>query len=247
MIIVWRVLLIISLLLIGLAAGTWIGGAFFVPKGSGLAGAPMALGYGVVGAIILLGIGIFLVMKLKAKTLRNVSITSTALMVLIFGTITLRKVIEKWSEREPDSAFEAAGKFTATMERLDKSDPYLFVKMQIDTQSRSWQQTGPSPQNQICTGQMNSSSLINIRMALNGLSQMSAEDFTACKNATGPAIKRISWELMDMQKPQAVKGLSPIGVLDVSNACLQNNAVVARALNFLERASLTSSSNVECD
>ena len=247
MVIVWRVLIMVSLVLIGLAAGTWIGGQFFVPKGSGLAGAPMALGYGVLGAFILLVVGILIFVKLKGTALRNVSLTITSLMVLIFGTLTLRVVLEERSEREPDSAFEAAGQFTAIMERLDKSDPYLFVKLQVDTQSRSWKQTGPTPQNQVCTAKINATSLTDIRVALDELSQMSIGDFEACRNAPGPAIKTISWDLWDAQTSQTAQDFTPKGSIDISNTCLQNNAVVARALILLESASRASSSKVECD
>lgn len=41
-----------SLLWIGLVAGMMIGGRYFVPAGSGLAGPAIALGYGVAGAAI---------------------------------------------------------------------------------------------------------------------------------------------------------------------------------------------------
>lgn len=247
MVIVWRVLVMVSLVLIGLALGTWIGGQFFVPKGSGLAGAPMALGYGVIGAFVLLVIGIVISLKLKGKTLRNVSLASTIIMVLIFGTLTLRVVLEEWREREPDSAFEAAGQFTAMMERLDTSDPYLFIKLRVDAQTRTWQQTGPSPQNQVCFAKMDATSLSTIRTALEELSHMSAEDFEMCRNAPGPAVKRISWELLDAQMPQTIQDFSPKGVLDISSVCTQNNSVVARALTLLESASRTSSSKIECD
>ncbi len=247
MVIVWRALVMVSLMLIGLASGTWIGGQFFVPKGSGLAGAPMALGYGVLGAFILLVVGILISLKLKGTALRNVSLSITSFMVIIFGTLTIRFVLDEWSEREPDNAFNAAGQFTATMERLDKSDPYLFIELQVDAQTRSWTQTGPAPQNQICTAKMNATSLTNIRMALDKLSLMSAGDFEACRNATGPVIKRISWDLMDAQTPQTGQNFSPNGSLDIRSTCLQNNTVVARALILLESASRTSSSKVECD
>lgn len=48
------VVFVLAAMLIGLALGTVIGGIYLVPAGSGLAGPVIALGYGVVGALVAL-------------------------------------------------------------------------------------------------------------------------------------------------------------------------------------------------
>lgn len=50
-----HVVLVLSLILPGLALGTRLGGRFLVPAGSGLTGAPIALGYGLLAAVVLAG------------------------------------------------------------------------------------------------------------------------------------------------------------------------------------------------
>jgi formate-dependent nitrite reductase membrane component NrfD len=47
----WTTLLVLCSFWIGLVAGTVLGGLFFVPAGSGLAGPAIALGYGVAAAL----------------------------------------------------------------------------------------------------------------------------------------------------------------------------------------------------
>ncbi len=246
MITVWRLLLIISLALIGLSAGTWVGGHFLVPEGSGLAGAPMALGYGLLGAIVLLVVGFVAAFRLRGSSLSNVALISAIVATLVYGALTYRWMLNAAASREPDTAFAVAGEFNATMERLDISDPYLFVKMEVDSRNRQWTQTGPAPDHAICSAKINAKTLTGMRVALDNLAAMSETDFTACRAPPGPAIKRLSWDLKDAQIPQDLPGFAPKGRLDISAACAQNHEVVARALALIENASTTATSKVKC-
>ncbi len=75
-----------SLAVVGLAAGTALGARFFVPEGSGLAGPAIALGYGLVGAVLgLLAAGL-LAWKAPPAILRRAAL---AALLLALGTIAL--------------------------------------------------------------------------------------------------------------------------------------------------------------
>ncbi|MFQ5569122.1 MAG: hypothetical protein ACE5G0_05575 [Rhodothermales bacterium] len=57
------------LCLLGFLLGAFIGGMLLVPKGSGLAGGAMVLGYGVVGFVAALVLGVILAIKLSPPRL----------------------------------------------------------------------------------------------------------------------------------------------------------------------------------
>lgn len=81
-------LLVLCSLWIGLVAGMAIGGLFFVPAGSGLAGPAIALGYGAMGAIAGLALAIVLALKLPVRPLRVAAVIAlvlSALAVLFIG------------------------------------------------------------------------------------------------------------------------------------------------------------------
>ena len=235
MVILWRGLLIVSLTMVGLAAGAFIGGHFLTSSGQGLAGAFTALGYGLLGGLGLLTVAIFLAIKLPVIKLRNYALACTLLASIIYATLVYRAMAKSVANREPDAAFIPAGNFTAMMERLDTSDPYLFVKMEIDSTSRSWRMTGPAPQQQICSSQITAKYLLNMRTALDKLAATDLENLQHCQNSN-PAIKRLSWSAEGSYHS-----------LDISTGCVQNNYLVGRALAIIEGMSHASTSQVICN
>lgn len=235
MVVFLRFLLVACLALIGLAAGAWIGGYYFVSRGSGLAGATMALGYGLLGAVASVIAGFVAVIKLQGVALRNFALLSAFGVALIYGALTYRWLLNAEATREPDSAFTAAGHFTVTMERLDTSDPVLFVKMTVNSYKRVWTQTGPGQEYKVCTAKMKAKTLVDIRMALDTLVAMSVEDPAACRGTQDLAIKRLRWDL-DGKK----------GMLDVSTECVQKHFIVARVLVLVEGASLSAGGKIKC-
>ena len=235
MLTIWRSLLIFSLPLIGFAVATLSGRLLLAPEGQGLADAITALGYGLFGALALLLIAVVLAFKLSSVTLRNYALVCTLLATVIYGTLIYRATAKSTANREPDSAFIHAGNFTAVMQRLDTSDPYLFVKMEVNSTTRSWRMTGPAPQHRTCSSQMNAQKLIDIRTSLDKLGAASAGNLDHCQRDER-AIKRLRW---------SIDGVS--NSLDISTNCVQANDVVGRALAMIEGASNTSSSPVKCD
>lgn len=73
-----RLLLVVSLASVGLAGGAWVAGRFLVPEGSGLAAGPIALVYGLVGALMAAIMGLWLGLKIKGR----------ALAVLVLACVT---------------------------------------------------------------------------------------------------------------------------------------------------------------
>ena len=235
MLILWRSLLIISFILIGFAAGAFIGGQFLMPKGQGLATATIALGYGLVGALLLLVISIILAFKLTGSSLRNITVVCIVLVAAIYGTLGYNASIKSAATHEPDSAFIPAGRFTVVMERLDISDPYLFIKMEVNSSTRQWRMTGPAPNNQICSAQFTAKKLIDLRSAMDKLAGTNMESLVNCLGSDR-AIKRLSW---------SIEGVG--GSLNISSNCAQSDNVVGRALALVEGASHSSASPVKCD
>jgi len=221
--------LVISLVVAGFLVGGFVGGAWFVAKGSGLAGGAMVLGYGVLGAAVFGIIGVVAAKYLSARALPLIAL----LVFVAVAAITAWLVITNRPDKEPDSAFAPAGIFTATMQRLDLSDPYLFVQMHIDSRARTFTQTGPAPDHVVYYAAMKARSLVDIRAALNDVVAMTDAEIADCKVAQGPAIKRLSWEIIDVQ---ATTGTAK-GMIDASAACLAAHAPIARALFLIEKAS----------
>lgn len=232
--IIWRILLIVALALAGMYLGSFVGAKYLVPKGSGLAGGAMVLGYLVLGLVVFTLIGVAAAFMLKGNALRNAALIIGAPVLLAYLIFTTIFVMQKMSDREPDAAFAAAGDFYVTMERLDTSDPYLFVKMEISSADRIWTKTGPGPEPQIFYAAMTSQTLIDIRQALNVVAEMSPEEFANCRDSQAPAIKSLTWTINDAPAGQS---LVIADTLEISETCLQQHPGVGRALSLVERAS----------
>lgn len=232
--IVWRILLIVALALAGMYLGLFIGAKYFVPKSAGLASGAMALGYAVLGLVVFALIGVVVASVLKANALRNTALIIGVPVILGYLVFTTIFVIKLIGDREPNEAFAAAGQFTVVMERLNTRDPYLFVKMEINSIDRTWVKTGPKPDSRVFYASMRSATLIDIRTALDALAAMSTEDLARCRKAEGPVIKRLNWNLIDAKaSPSFVK----IDTLAINMTCLSDHPAVARALLLVERAS----------
>ncbi len=84
------ILFVFFLAVFGLIIGTMIGGAFFVPEGSGLAGPAIALGYGALGALTAIVAGIILVGRMSYETLRKALLFSSVIFVIAILALVFR-------------------------------------------------------------------------------------------------------------------------------------------------------------
>ena len=80
---------VLLLAFLGLLVGTMIGG-LFVPKGSGLAGPAIALGYGFVGFVIAIVAGVLLARKLRHSQLRMALIGVGVVTLISCGWLVYR-------------------------------------------------------------------------------------------------------------------------------------------------------------
>ena len=237
MIIFWRILLALGLMLIGLALGAWTGSQFFVTKADGMVGGVMVLWYGVLGAIILLVIGIFLGLRLKGKALPILALFFILIASVYYGVAILKAGKKFRDEAGSNSAYAIAGKFTVSMERLDLSDPFLFVKMKIDSRTRHWVQIGPAPKNEAFTASLRAKQLVEIRQALNDMVELPAKVFADCNSDQGPGTKQLRWHLSDAEISSEGPSLAKKGVVNINDACLREYLLIARVLQLVEKAS----------
>lgn len=237
MIIFWRIVLVLSFILLGLIMGAWIGSQFFVTKSDGLVGGVIVLWYGVLGAIILLVISIILIRKLQGRSLSLTAIIFALIVISVYGIFTYKQQAEFQNELGSQDDYEAAGKFTVTMERLDLSDPFLFVKMEIDSRSRKWIQTGPAPKNEVFSASLPAKQLLTLREALNIMARLPADVLNNCNSDQGVATKRLTWHLLDTEEYLAGTGLIIKGSVNINAACLGEHFAIFKALQLVEKAS----------
>lgn len=242
----WRALLILSAGLAGMYLAFWIGVTFFAPKNAGLAAGAIILSYGLMGFVGAACIGAVAAFWLPKRKLRPAALILGFPVIAVSAGLGIFAILHQIASREPDEAFAPAGNFALTMERVDRSDPYLFVEMRIDSKSRQWRQVGPAPQNKVCQGGIQSANLIAIREALNAVLALPAETRAGCASASQPAIKRLRWTVNDAGKTTTGTSEGTTGTLDISQACLSRQKPIARALSLTERVSLKSSGKVSC-
>ncbi len=242
----WRSLLIVSTGLLGAYLGFWAGAAFFVPRNSGLAGGAMVLMYGILGFAGFAIAGAVAAFRLQQKNLARAALIIGCPVLLFYLALTVIALMKAAAEREPDTAFEPAGTFSVTMERINSSDPYLFVKMHVDSKARTWEQTGPAPENKVCSAGIKANNLIDVRRALDALRALNTQDLADCTRADHGATKRLHWDVAEGQIPTGSAGLPARGKLDVNPACLRQHPEIARTLSLVERIPHHDGGKVSC-
>lgn len=239
MTIVWRILLFLSSLAVGFAIGGHVAARFLVTKSDGLAGGVMVLWYGVLGAIILLVLSFIFGRKLQGKALPITALSLTLLATVYYGLALINANDDFTRRAGTDADYAVAGEFTASMARLDLSDPYLFVEMQIDSETRKWKKTGPAPDQEVFTATLKATLLVEIREAINQVAAIPAEQLAACANDKGGATKRLRWQLLDQQHASDGQPLMRTGDVVNNQACLAKFPQIGRALLLIERASFS--------
>jgi hypothetical protein len=242
----WRSLLIISFGLVGMYLGSWVGATFFVPKSAGLAGGAMVLMYLILGFVVCAIAGAVVAFRLHGRALRKAALITGCSVLLFYLVLAVIALTNGAAGREPDAAFAPAGNFAVTMERVDTSDPYLFVKMHVDSKTRTWAQTGPAPEHKICSAKIMAKNLVEIRGALDTLLALGAEKLADCKSADQPVVKRLHWDLIDGQMPQGGSVLPQMGTLEVNSNCLRRHFDIARTFSLVEKITQQPGGKVTC-
>lgn len=243
----WRSLLIICSVLAGAYVGGWVGATYFVPKGSGLAGGAMVLGYVVLGALGFAIAGATVAFRLQGKRLRSAALSVGVPVLIFYLILTVIALTKAAAELEPDTAFAAAGEFSVTMERVDTSDPYLFVRMDVDSRARTWTQTGPAPEHKVCSAKIKAKHLIEVRDALDNLLLSSVEKLADCSSSDLPVVKRLHWDIIDGRRRAGDSALPEKGFLTINARCQHKHFEIARTLSLIEKISLQAGGKVRCD
>ncbi|MEZ5330811.1 MAG: hypothetical protein R2991_01890 [Thermoanaerobaculia bacterium] len=135
-------------LLLGLAAGTAIGSACCVPEGSGLAGPAIALGYGLLGAILGGAVAGLVAWRTALGTLRVVTWLVVGLGVLTVGALvwrarSLRADHLAASGRNEPLPPPSAFRFESQIATADAHRPYRDLVVDGATWTARWTAVGP--------------------------------------------------------------------------------------------------------
>lgn len=82
--------LVLCVALLGLAAGTFLGGQIMVPPGAGLAGPAEALMWGVLSAFVFGAIAVPLSFRMSTRNLKRSTLIAFTVVVLTMGALSLR-------------------------------------------------------------------------------------------------------------------------------------------------------------
>jgi hypothetical protein len=141
-------LLLASLAWLGLVAGTAAGAAWFVPKGSGLAGPAIALGYGVLGLIAGVALGAVLAWKAGHGLLRASAAVAVVLALLTAGAVVWR-IVSAENERRTEAGLDlplpppAGFRLESRIAESDEMRRYRELTIDGDTWTATWTAVGP--------------------------------------------------------------------------------------------------------
>jgi len=96
-----KILFVLFAFILGFSLGVLYGN-LTLPKGSGLAGSAIVLGDGLIGALLLLIISIFLVRKLSAGLLKKINIVFSVLVIILIGWSVYRHLTKAPQEKRND-------------------------------------------------------------------------------------------------------------------------------------------------
>ncbi len=191
MMIFLRILIILTALFVGLVAGTAIGGRFFVPAGSGLAGPVIALGYGVVGALILGAIAVALAWYMKRRGLVVAGVVCGVLIVLFLGLTGWRLAKDGQARAEAEKAFIGLDHYKVSLEQRGTVDAVLARKTAIDTRERQWLVV--LPDGRTCHGQFDAATQKDLGNKLGRFARQAGRDESGCKPEAGSGHWRLGW------------------------------------------------------
>ncbi len=233
-----RILFVLSMAFFGLVAGTYVGGRYFVPPGSGLAAGAMALGYGLLGALLAAVPALFVAVKLSGKRLTRVALATVAGAVLMLAALVWSMRRMQRERLDPESAYQGLPAFSLSLRQMVIVDPYLSTATEVDSARRRWMTTLPDGRN--CRGTLSAKAHRRIGEALLELSKMGQDAFSECHDSEEESEKLLVWELPNGGVPNAQ------GSLKISPDCMKNPAV-ARAVNAILGVGLDSKGAVKCD
>lgn len=236
--------LLLSAMFLGFFLGAWFASTFLVTSQGMVAGAEVVVSgfFAAILAAILSAIAAF---RLSLRSLTIASVVSAVLALLAFVLFSIRMDQIQEARKDPESEYANVAAFSASVEQLVVSDPYLRIKIEVDSRTREWTSTGPAPDNQICKGTARAAKLLAVSDALKALVAMDQSELTQPFQTSGPAERRLSWTFDPADGLEAAPSLS--GTIDFSDAQLRAAPEVARAVAAMGLISASPTSPVKCD
>jgi hypothetical protein len=197
------VIFVLALMVCGLVAGTWIGGRFFVPPGSGLAGPGIALGYGVIGAgtagIVSVIAAYFLPPKLLFGVALPVIVVGGALTVVIIIAVLKSRAETQASLEE---AYAKMNKFRATLVYREPGDA-PFARMEIDWATRRYSVVGGTTDGLTCRGRVRGEDAVAFLGALRAVEGITLNDPFPCAGTLGDVERELEWTIPEVKPPDS--------------------------------------------
>lgn len=240
--------LIISMAFLGMASGGWISAKFIVAPGAGLSGGAEVVFYGLISAAIFVIISLIMLKRINSKLLSKITFSSAIIAIILATILTLRFEARQSENRDIDEAYEGVLPFMVGVEQIIVTDPYLRVKIDIDSKSRRWETTGPAPQHQLCRGTVRAKQLHAVSTALASFAKQKKSAYSKYDAGASGATQRVIWNIdkNDMLiLGDDEMGLS--GTIEFSEAQLNTEAVIRKLTTSITTAVNLQTSSVECD
>ncbi len=211
-----RVLVVISAMLIGLVAGTFIGGRCCVAPGSGLAGPAIALGYGVLGALALGVLSLVLAGKLKGVTLTRISLPVAIIGSVLFVIILLGYLKSRQQTAEHlAAAYANLNKFWVQMEWLDdESSQASFESAEFNWHIKTFR---AERRGERCSGIADGSLAVKMLTALRAAEGVVFREPEPCAGSDGNVVATLSYGITEKMPPNNSADL------ELSATCLQRH------------------------
>jgi len=231
----WRIILSVSVAVVGLFAGTMLGGWYLVPAGSGMAGPAIALGYGLAAAV---GSGVLAAIGsayLPARRVRGIALATGAVASALLALGVAGYLRSKAALYDADEAYAGLPRYRLVVERVVVRDPVLSPRVVIDTDRRIWEIA--LPDGRICQGNLRAAAQARIGEAALALAALARSGSAICDG--GEAVE----QRLQLTLPGELD--RPIDIA-VSPLCIERQPLLARAMREARNVNLRADSDVEC-
>ncbi len=213
----------------GFAAGAWLGARFLVPPGSGLAGPAIVLGYGVVGAVAALIVGIVAAWRLKGRAFHLAAWPVIALGIVLGGSVSYA-VFKAGEERDAYLAgqraslpvFELSLAVTGTG---PATLPFTRFDYDGDTHEFGVRDTAGVA----CGGSLSPTSeeKLTLLVALRQVEELLAREDEPCGDAAQASL-RLDFTIREHKPPDTT------GAVAITEACLARHDALSGAVASIE-------------
>jgi hypothetical protein len=201
--IVLGVVFVFFMMVCGLVAGAFVGGRFFVPPGSGLAGPAIALGYGLIGAGLAAVVGGVLAYVLPPKWFMG-----AALPVTVAGVILAIVIVNGYLRAEAETqahleeAYGKLNKFKVTLVHLnDGTAP--FKRMEADWSIRRYTAVSNDAKARTCAAELSGEEAVALLGALRTVEGLVLKDRFPCAGTLGAVERELDWFIPEARPPDS--------------------------------------------